>query len=117
MTNKRGLKTAVPGMRVQLTGYFLRCTGQHAGPDGASKWLIVACECPLCARGKHVAVNEPTPAEELRTTFSDIAPEDYAKHGIQWRHIALVNLQQVGKLPKVADMADQWIQKLPYDKV
>jgi len=103
----RGLKEVPPpGTRVQLTGYFLKATGQQRGGEGSKKWKVVTCECGLCARGEFVAVDEPTSEEELRTTYADIPKADRAKHGILWRHINKGNLQIVGKLPHSRDLSD-----------
>lgn len=104
---KRGLQSVpAPGTRVRLTGYFLKATGQQRGADGAKKWKVVDCPCPLCARGDFVAVDERTPESELRTTYSDIPKSDYAKHGILWRHIAIGNLELADKLPHSRDLSD-----------
>lgn len=103
----RGLKEVPPpGTRVQLTGYFLKATGQQRGGEGSKKWKVVACSCPLCSRGDFVAVDEPTSEEELRTTYADIPKADREKHGILWRHINKANLQLVGKVPHSRDMSD-----------
>ena len=48
------------GSRVRLTGDFLRNTGQIAGADTQSVWVIVACDCGLCESGDFVATNEPS---------------------------------------------------------
>lgn len=96
----RGLKSAPVGLRVRMTGYFLRATGQHKGPDGASRWLVVACDCGLCSRGEICAVNEP--AYDYGQ-WDDIPVDQRPK----WRHIALANLEAVGKLPRAVDLADQ----------
>lgn len=104
---KRGLQSVPPpGTRVRLTGYFLKATGQQRGSEGVSKWKVVACPCPLCASGNYVAVDEPTPQEVLRTTYSDIPKSDYAKEGVLWRHIAIGNLELVGKVPHSRDLSD-----------
>lgn len=99
MTTKRGFATLPPpGTRVQLTGYFLACTGQYAGSDGASRWLVQECACALCRDG-FCAVNEPISNPEM---YADVPEAQRPK----WRHINLTNLQIVGKLPKAADMSD-----------
>lgn len=104
---KRGLQAVPPpGTRVQLTPYFLKATGQQRGADGAKKWKTVDCPCPLCARGQFVAVDEPTPESELNTTYADIPKADRLKEGILWRHIAIGNLQLVGKLTHSRDSSD-----------
>ncbi len=48
-----------PGTTVRLTGEFLRNTGQQAGGEGHSKWIVVECGCGLCGVGKFLAVDEP----------------------------------------------------------
>lgn len=47
-----------PGDRVRLTGDFLRNTGQQAGGEGLSRWIVQLCKCPLCKTGQYVATNE-----------------------------------------------------------
>jgi hypothetical protein len=48
------------GDKVRLTGEFLRNTGQIAGSEGQSTWLVVECPCGLCADGRFVATNQPS---------------------------------------------------------
>ena len=36
-----------PGTTVRLTGQFLRSTGQIAGGEGQSKWIVQPCDCGL----------------------------------------------------------------------
>lgn len=47
-----------PGDQIQLTGTFLKNTGQHAGPEGLSVWTVVACPCAICKEGRWVATDE-----------------------------------------------------------
>ena len=68
------------GDRVQLTGKFLRSTGQIAGGEGQSVWTIVNCPCSMCASGMYVAVNEPSYDDPERP-----------------RHMAEANLKLFGK--------------------
>ena len=73
-----------PGTRVRFTPYFRRATSQAADPQ----WLVLVCTCELCARGKHVAVNEPAPADPFgRNTIA---------WGSPWRHIHVSNIETVG---------------------
>ena len=59
------LEDPVPvGARVKLTGVFLKNTGQRLGGEGERVWTRVDCECEVCARGGHVAVDE-YPIERL----------------------------------------------------
>lgn len=46
-----------PGTRVRLTGEFLRSTGQYAGAEGRTLFVVADCGCGLCATGPFVAVN------------------------------------------------------------
>jgi hypothetical protein len=69
------------GARVQLTGQFLRNTGQMLGGEGLSVWTVVACSCSLCATGRFVATNEPSYDEPERP-----------------RHFAAGNLKRLGEL-------------------
>ena len=47
-----------PGVRVRMTGEFLRNTGQFAGQDAHARWIVQECSCGLCKGGRFVAVNE-----------------------------------------------------------
>lgn len=84
------------GTKVHLTGHFLRSTGQYTGGDANGKWLIVACDCELCKRGEHCAVNEP--ALDYGQ-WDDIPKEKQPK----WRHFAIANLEEAGKPSKDKD--------------
>jgi hypothetical protein len=79
------------GDRVQLTGTFLKSTGQQRGSEGVRKWIVVACSCELCAKGRFVAVNEPN-------IFRERDPEQ-SEH----RHIATGNLMVIGAPPRASD--------------
>ncbi len=50
-----------------------------------STWKVVACSCELCAKGRHVAVNEPSHAEGYPI------PEERPR----WRHISYTSLEAV----------------------
>lgn len=81
---------AVPGMRVRLTGDFLRSTVQVAGGEGASRWTVVECGCPMCGRdGAFCAVNEPHLCQSDPTGYEDI-PESMRP---KWRHFNVGNLE------------------------
>lgn len=62
----------------------------------ASTWRVVACTCELCAKGRHVAVNEPSLAEGYPV------PEDRPR----WRHISYTSLEAV-KAPATDDALPQ----------
>jgi hypothetical protein len=47
-----------PGVRVKLSGKFLKSTSQTTGGEGASCWTVRSCDCSLCARGTHVATDQ-----------------------------------------------------------
>lgn len=66
------------GDRVRLTGDFLRSTGQIAGGEGQSKWVVVSCDCRMCESKRFVATDEP----------------HYDVEGRQ-RHIAAANLEKL----------------------
>jgi len=102
MASKNGLKGNIPpaGTKVQLTGIFLKNTGQQAGGEGSKKWLLVECPCAACKSGEFVAVNEPHLCQSDPCGYEDIPPEKRPK----WRHFHAANLQVVGKIPKVADL-------------
>lgn len=69
-----------PGTVVRFSAYFLRETSQRI----AGRWVVRECDCRLCAGGRHVAVNEPTPR------WSD-DPTPHVERP-KWRHIAFENL-------------------------
>lgn len=99
---KRGLKSAAPGDRVRLTGYFLAATGQQVGDEGFKRWTVVACECGLCKNGGHVAVDEKH-SDEYRAQWWGDLPE--AERPL-YRHVALGNLERIGAPPRACDQAD-----------
>lgn len=70
-----------PGDRVRFTRDFLKATGQ----PWTMGWTVLACECELCSKGKHVAVNEPAPADPFG--------RDTIAWGTPWRHIHWSNLE------------------------
>ncbi len=74
------MKPTKPGQRVRLTGKFLRNTGQIAGGEGQSRWVVVACQCGLCQRD-FVAV------DEMLALYPDEPPAQ--------RHFASANLEVV----------------------
>ena len=74
-------RTRVPvGTRIQLSGNFLRDTGQVAGGEGSKTWRVVACDCSLCLTGRFVAVDEKAWGDPT-----------------QQRHFAEVNTVTLGK--------------------
>jgi len=77
------------GLRVRLTGAFLRSTGQYLGSEGISRWTIVECKCSLCALGDYCAVNEPHLCQSDPTGYEDIPEAERPK----WRHFNVVNLE------------------------
>lgn len=85
MSGKRLKKRFNVGDKVQLTGTFLRQTGQLAGGEGQSVWTVVECNCSLCASDRFVALDEPSSYDET-----------------QPRHIMVGNLKHFGK-PSVLD--------------
>ncbi len=68
-----------PGTCVRFTREFLSATSQERTPE----WTTVECACELCAKGRHVAVNEPS----LDDGISPRRP--------RWRHISYRNLERV----------------------
>jgi hypothetical protein len=84
MTTK---KTFAVGDRVQLTGKFLRSTGQYTGREGSSVWTITG----LC-NGDRWAITDQ-PAEHPAGYYSDAElTEDPT---LAFRRIAVANLQHV----------------------
>lgn len=75
-----GLRTKPDvGTCVRFTRPFLEATRQAH----ITAWITVECTCELCAKGKHVAVNEPS----LDDGISPRRP--------RWRHISYTNLERV----------------------
>ncbi len=91
-----------PGDRVQLSGKFLRSTGQSAGGEGAKIWTVEACPCPLCAAKVHPCVRVDEERDEL--TLQSWTAEELAAHPyLRRRHIAACNLKHYGK-PSLRDV-------------
>lgn len=78
-------KQMVPGVRVKLSGRFLRSTGQLAGGEGQSIWTVQDCPCSLCASGRYVAVDEQN--LNMYTVY-----ELQQNPSLKQRHIARGNL-------------------------
>lgn len=82
---------AVPGMKVRLTGAFLRSTGQIAGGEGQKRWIVIECSCRMCGRdGQFCAVNEPHICQTDPRGYEDLPPEQRPK----WRHFNVANLEK-----------------------
>jgi hypothetical protein len=82
----------VPGVKVMLSGNFLKNTGQQCGGEGQSTWTIIECPCRSCKDGFLVAVN----AEREWATY--FTPEEVAEHPyLKQRHIAKSNLVIYGR--------------------
>ena len=65
------------GARIQLTGEFLRATGQFAGFESHSKWTVVACDCGLCQKGPYIAVDQPSaddPTRNRHMNYANVEP-------------------------------------------
>jgi len=71
------------GDKVQMTGKFLRSTGQYTGKDAHGKWLVVAVQ------GSMVLVNESA------VTDYYTADEMKADPSLQYRRINASNLERV----------------------
>jgi len=85
MKNLNELMT--PGTKVQLSGRFLRSTGQQYGGEGQSKWTVQECPCKLCATGDYLATNEE------KEDISYFTCEELAENPqLAKRHIARSNL-------------------------
>jgi len=78
-----------PGDRVRLTGTFLRSTGQMAGGEGQSKWIVQPCPCRGCSDGRLILTDQPRENDGMFTP-AEIAAEPH----LQWRHIAAANLER-----------------------
>lgn len=77
------------GDRVELTGKFLRNTGQHTGPEGMSTWVITG----FTNEGRHAITDEPKSDTSYYT-----AEEMAADPTLCYRRIAVENLYIVGQL-------------------
>lgn len=79
------------GDRVRLTGAFLRSTGQIAGGEGQSRWVVQAHPgCRLCADGRFVLTDEVRQEDGMFT-----AEELMADPLLAYRHINAGNLERV----------------------
>jgi hypothetical protein len=65
-------KAPIVGTRVRMTGEFLRNTGQFAGYDGPSRWIVQACECGLCRTGRFIAVDEMSTDDPTRNRHINV---------------------------------------------
>lgn len=102
---RRGLQSQpLPGTKVRLTGYFLRCTGQVTGSEGQSRWIVVACACSLCKTGDYIATDEPS---GRKAGEGHTQAELDSEPGLAWRHFAIGNLQIVGAAPRAADQPEE----------
>ncbi len=76
-----------PGTKVQLSGNFLRATGQRTGSEANATWTVQECPCELCQEGVMVAVDEPK--DDLSYwTEEELAQMPY----LRMRHINRSNL-------------------------
>lgn len=82
------------GDKVQLTGKFLRSTGQITGSEGQRKWIVQACDCAHCRSGQFIRTDERRSAELLEYYTAEELAENEA---LYWRHINTANLKLVGK--------------------
>lgn len=81
------------GTRIQLTGQFLRSTGQIAGGEGQSTWVVQECACALCLMGDFVRTDEP------KEDLSDFTDEELvANPALRWRHMHVANVCAVGEV-------------------
>ena len=53
----RKFRDMSPGTRVRWSGKWLKSTGAR---DGRRVYTVQACDCGLCAGGRHVALDEPS---------------------------------------------------------
>jgi hypothetical protein len=86
------MRAIQPGDVVKLTGTFLKNTGQRKGSEGAKKWTVRACDCPLCSRGEFVSTDEKLSSGWF--TAEELA----ADPSLLWRHINKGNVYVVGTL-------------------
>lgn len=84
MAKKNTIKV---GDKVKLTGKFLKSTGQQAGSQGLSTWIVTAIERDWAVTNQELSSLEMFTAEELA-----------ADPSLKFRRIALANLYKVGEL-------------------
>ena len=92
--NKRARSHRIaPGDRVRQTAKFLRSTGQFT--ERITPWLVLECNCPLCQRGNHVAIDEESgfhdPDEEIQTVAICLGQKYPSTF---FRHIAVAHLRK-----------------------
>lgn len=96
MSRSKQILTFKPGDRVKLSGYFLACTGQRSGSEGAKIWTVKACSCERCncpdLSERWVNTGEPT-ADLSYWTVEELAEHPYLRD----RHVNAVNLVHHGK--------------------
>jgi hypothetical protein len=92
-------RVMTPGVRVQLTGKFLRSTGQVTGGEGHKKWTVQACTCRMCVSGRFVAVDQVKPECDPKSPDYDpqFIADLHAEGGSDWRHINKENLYVIGQ--------------------
>ncbi len=73
------MSALVAGDSVRFRRSYLRSTGQVAGPEGLSRWIVQSCDCGLCRLGGHVATNE------VSHFYDDETP----------RHLAVSNIEKI----------------------
>jgi len=78
-------KSIVVGSRVRLTGKFLRSTGQIAGGEGLSRWIV------LDIRGSFAVVDEKTSTG--KSGYEDLSDEEFYGQKLDYRRINLANLE------------------------
>lgn len=83
------LSAVKPGDKIRLTGKFLKNTGQRTGREGRKSWIVVACDCDLCATGGFVYTDE---LSEHGTPGSPYYDAEMRPN----RHIAKANVFKVG---------------------
>lgn len=88
----------VPGVKVRLSGQFLRSTGQYTSSEARKVWTVQECPCRSCKAKDGfttVAVNETKDKDDLRYfSTEELETMPYLK----MRHIARCNLTIVGEL-------------------
>lgn len=80
-------KSFAIGDRIQLTGKFLRSTGQYTGREPASVWTVTGFS------GSWLITDEPLPPQYVNETWT--AAELAADPSLAYRRIAPGNVQRV----------------------
>ena len=78
----------IPGTKVRFTVKWLRSVGLVT--ERQAPYTVLECSCALCKRGRYVVVDE---LNDVWYTKEELKKDPWLK----WRHILVVNLQEVSR--------------------